>query len=134
MDTKSPPRISAVTPPPKGQKNAVAHVWGAFLYSMAGFRFLMEQRAARLQFGMALIAVVIFLLSGVSLFHWVIMGALLLTGLCVEALNTAIELIVDRTSPEISDYAMHAKDLGSFAVFCTMVVFWGHVGWAVFLA
>jgi len=34
-----------------------------------------------------------------------------------EALNTAIEEIVDLVSPEWSLPAKHAKDLGSFAVF-----------------
>ena len=35
----------------------------------------------------------------------------------VEALNTAIERIVDRESPEISEFAKVTKDLGSTAVF-----------------
>ena len=39
---------------------------------------------------------------------------------CVEALNTAIEELVDRVSPEISVVGRHAKDLGSFAVFCLL--------------
>jgi len=33
-----------------------------------------------------------------------------------EALNTAVEVVIDRISPEISDTGKHAKDLGSFAV------------------
>ena len=37
--------------------------------------------------------------------------------LLAEALNTAIEEIVDLVSPEWSLAAKHAKDLGSFAVF-----------------
>jgi diacylglycerol kinase (ATP) len=37
--------------------------------------------------------------------------------MCVEALNTAIERIVDRTSPEISEFGRVTKDLGSTAVF-----------------
>jgi diacylglycerol kinase (ATP) len=40
----------------------------------------------------------------------------------VEALNTAIEELVDRISPEISTVGRHAKDLGSFAVFCLLAV------------
>jgi len=47
--------------------------------------------------------------------------------LAVEALNTAIEEIVDHVSPEWSLAAKHAKDMGSFAVmallFATGLVF-----------
>jgi diacylglycerol kinase (ATP) len=38
----------------------------------------------------------------------------------MEAVNTAIEEIIDRISLEISDTARHAKDLGSLAVFCLL--------------
>ncbi|WP_424540689.1 diacylglycerol kinase [Sinorhizobium medicae] len=31
----------------------------------------------------------------------------------MEAVNTAIEEIIDRISPEVSDTGKHAKDLGS---------------------
>jgi diacylglycerol kinase (ATP) len=37
--------------------------------------------------------------------------------IAIEAINTAIEEIVDLVSPEWSLPAKHAKDLGSFAVF-----------------
>ena len=40
----------------------------------------------------------------------------------VEALNTAIEVIVDHVSPEWSEMAKHAKDLGSFAVSCMLLM------------
>ena len=32
----------------------------------------------------------------------------------------AVEELVDRVSPEVSRTGKHAKDLGSFAVFCTI--------------
>ncbi len=47
---------------------------------------------------------------------------LLLVLAATEALNTAVELIVDRVSPEFSAFAGQAKDLGSFAVFCLLLV------------
>lgn len=51
-----------------------------------------------------------------------ILGAtlLLFALLATEALNTAIEYVVDHVSPEMSDFAKHAKDIGSFAVFCML--------------
>ena len=36
--------------------------------------------------------------------------------LAIEALNTAIEVLTDLVSPEWSQQAKHAKDLGSLAV------------------
>ncbi|WP_457852956.1 diacylglycerol kinase [Sinorhizobium medicae] len=38
---------------------------------------------------------------------------LLLLLIAMEAVNTAIEEIIDRISPEVSDTGKHAKDLGS---------------------
>ena len=36
-------------------------------------------------------------------------------------MNTAVEEVIDRISPEISNVGKYAKDLGSFAVFCMLV-------------
>jgi diacylglycerol kinase (ATP) len=118
-------------PPPKSTKGAIRHLWGAFGYSMAGARFLFSQRAARLQTAMFGATVVAFLAAGVGPVQWAVATALFLASLGVEALNTAIELTVDRVSPELSTYGKHAKDLGSFAVFCALVIFGGHAVWAV---
>lgn len=55
---------------------------------------------------------------------WTSLGVLtilFLIMLAVEALNTAIEVIIDRVSPEISPAGKKAKDLGSFAVFCMII-------------
>lgn len=118
-------------PPPKGTRAVIPHLLATLGYSLAGGRFLLTQRAARLQLGMLAVTVVAFAALGVGPVQWAIMLALFLVSLGVEAINTAIELIVDRTSPEISDFAKNAKDLGSFAVFCALVVFGGHAAWVV---
>ena len=52
----------------------------------------------------------------------------LLCGLfALEAVNTAIELLVDRVSPEFSAFAQQAKDLGSFSVLAMIVA---NTAWA----
>ncbi|NCU20091.1 diacylglycerol kinase, partial [Candidatus Falkowbacteria bacterium] len=38
----------------------------------------------------------------------------------VEALNTAIECLVDQLSPDWAEFARDAKDLGSVAVACVI--------------
>ncbi|WP_209313577.1 diacylglycerol kinase [Jannaschia formosa] len=118
-------------PPPKGTKPVAAHVWDTLGYSLAGGRYLMTQRAARLQTAMMGATALAFALSGVGAIQWAVAIALWLASLGIEALNTAIELIVDRVSPEISEFAKHAKDLGSFAVFSALLIFGGHAVWAV---
>ncbi len=56
------------------------------------------------------------LVVGSPFAHLLVFTVLMLLLFSVEALNTAIEELVDRISPEISSVGRHAKDLGSFAV------------------
>jgi len=105
------------------QIKGAGHVIQATGYSLAGFRVLMREEAARLEVVMLLVALVSFYIAGVAWLHYFILAAIFFVLLCVEAINTAIELIVDRTSPEISEYGKQTKDLGSFAVFCMLAVF-----------
>lgn len=61
----------------------------------------------------------------------ILVGSLLLV-LSVELVNSAIEAIVDKVSPEFHELAGRAKDLGSAAVFVLMLnvmVCWGLVVW-----
>ncbi len=103
------------------KKTGIAHLFAAGQYSAQGFRRLIQEAAFRhelLAFGVGL---VIFALVGASLFEFIGFIVLMLLMFCVEALNTAIEELVDRISPEISTVGRNAKDLGSFAVFCLIV-------------
>lgn len=65
----------------------------------------------------------------------------LLLGVCLvllitELLNTAVEAAVDRHGDELHELSGAAKDLGSAAVFVSLVlvlVVWGAVAWDRFL-
>jgi len=81
----------------------------------------MREMAARIEFGMLVIVLGILALVGADLRHWIILTSLFLILIAVEALNTAIEAIVDRLSPERSDFARDAKDLASAGVFLTVL-------------
>ncbi|MNF01359.1 Prokaryotic diacylglycerol kinase [compost metagenome] len=59
---------------------------------------------------------------GAPLVHYLIFVVLMLLMVAFEAINTAIEELVDRISPEISSVGRHAKDLGSLAVFCLILI------------
>jgi len=55
-------------------------------------------------------------ISGAAAVHDLIGVILFLILAAFEAVNTTIDPLVDRLSPDISDFGKHAKDLGSFAV------------------
>jgi diacylglycerol kinase (ATP) len=99
--------------PPRG---GLLHVVDAAGYSWAGFRRLWAETAARLELLGAGLAAVGFGLIGAELWHWLVGAGLLALVLAVEALNTAIEVLTDHISPEWSQMAKDAKDLGSLAV------------------
>lgn len=116
MDDHTPPRV--VVPPRKG----LLHVLDAGRYSLAGLRRLWCETAARLEIAGSAIVAVAFLWRGADLWHWLVAAFLLALILTIEAINTAIEVLTDRLSPEWSQTAKDAKDLGSLAVGLMLVV------------
>jgi len=105
---------------PKTKKTGFAHLGAATMYSIGGFKSLLKESAFRHELLAALAALILYLAIGASFANLVIAIILMLITFAVESLNTAIELVIDRTSPEISDYGKNAKDLGSFAVMCLL--------------
>ena len=72
---------------------------------------------------MILAAFIGFFLMDVAAHHYVVLAAISLLIMSIEAVNSACELIVDHLSPDYSQFAKHAKDLLSFAVFCILLMF-----------
>ncbi len=106
------------------------HIVAATRYSMAGFRRLLDESAFRhetMAFG---VIVILFFAVGAKLSDHVIAFILFLLIAAFEAINTAIEELVDRISPELSAMARHAKDLGSFSVFCLVIA---NGAWAAYV-
>lgn len=108
-------------------RGGLLHVIDAAGYSLAGFRRLWAETAARLEILGAALAGLAFWWAGAALWHWLVGAALLALVLAVEALNTAIEVLTDRLSPEWSQMAKDAKDLGSLAVGLLLVLAGGFV-------
>lgn len=112
---------SDVTPDRKiGKVTGARHLLAAFRYSLAGARRAYGETAFRHEIMACIIIFFAFFLVGAGPRDFVTMAVLLFCLAAVEALNTAIEEIIDRISPEWSPTGMHAKDLGSFAVFCLL--------------
>ncbi|MGB7286571.1 MAG: diacylglycerol kinase [Salaquimonas sp.] len=115
------------------KKTGFAHLIAATRYSSAGFLVLLKEAAFRQELTFAAIALVLYVLIGVSAQSIVIALCLIMITLAIEAVNTAIELVIDKTSPEISEYAKNAKDLGSLAVMCLLIsngVFGAYAIWS----
>ena len=62
------------------------------------------------------IATVIYFFSNETVFMWLLMSASLFPMVIIETVNCSIEAVTDKASPERSQLAMKAKDMGSAAV------------------
>lgn len=103
------------------RQRGLGHVLAAAWYSLGGARRLFGETAFRHECVVFLAVSVVYALVGAAFTTYLAALVLFLVLVAVEALNTAVEEIVDRVSPEFSLSARHAKDLGSFAVFCLLL-------------
>jgi diacylglycerol kinase (ATP) len=101
-------------------KSGLAHLVAASGYSAAGLRRLAKESAFRQEVALILGLLVLFAVVGASLPEIAGLVALGLVLIAVEALNTALEVMVDHLSPGWSAWAKDAKDLGSLAVGCVI--------------
>jgi diacylglycerol kinase (ATP) len=115
------------------RKTGIAHFFAAAGYSIGGARRLWREAAFRQEvLGLAAL-VVVFAIVGASVPEFLGLAVLSLNVLAVEALNTAVEELVDNASPGWSEFAKAAKDMGSFAVMCLLVAVGLYAAWVVFL-
>lgn len=96
-------------------------MFAAARYSLGGVMRLWGETAFRHEVLAFVVISVVFLLSAAPLWGYVGATLLFLLTVSIEALNTAVEEITDHASPNYSEMAKHAKDLGSFAVFCLLM-------------
>lgn len=100
--------------------SGIRRLIAATRYSMQGLRRLWREEAFRHEVIAFAAGLVLFAIVGATLTDYLVYLVLMLVLFSVESLNTAVEELVDRISPEISTVGRHAKDLGSFAVFCLL--------------
>lgn len=99
----------------------IAHLFAAAGYSIGGVRRLWQETAFRhILLGLP-ICVSLLALCGASLMEFGALLVLFFGLVAVEALNTAIECIVDHLAPEWAEFARDAKDLGSLATMCLLL-------------
>ena len=101
----------------------------ATLYSLNGLHFAVTSEAAfRQEACLVVIASAVLLFLPVSILWKGLLFFATAAILVVELLNSAIESVVDMASPEYHSLAKRAKDLGSAAVFISIilaVILWG---------
>jgi diacylglycerol kinase (ATP) len=107
---------------PYKKENGVRHFLAAARYSWQGFLRLSGEAAFRQELGGFVLGLILLGLLGAGLGSMLVFVMLMLALFAIEAINTAIEELVDRVSPEYSSVGKHAKDLGSFAVSCLIAV------------
>jgi diacylglycerol kinase (ATP) len=107
----------------KPGRKGLARIIAAAGYSLNGLKTCFVNEAAFRQEAVlfALLLPILFLLpvSGVMKIVLLLANTLVLI---VELLNSAIEAIVDKASPEFSDLAKRAKDMASAAVLLSLLV------------
>jgi diacylglycerol kinase (ATP) len=113
MDKKPKPR----------HRKGLSRIWFALIYSFNGLWFALTQEAAFRQEACiyVLFMIVLYLLPLSMAFKCILFFSSTLV-LIVEILNSAIESIVDMTAPGYNDFAKQAKDLGSAAVFLSIIL------------
>ena len=79
-------------------------------------------RASLIQFVLGfVIATILFTLREIGILTWLLLIGATMPILVVETINTAIEAVTDKASPERHPLAKKAKDIGSAAVLLTRV-------------
>lgn len=106
------------------RKTGIAHFFAAAGYSAGGIRRLAREAAFRHEM-LGLVAVPVLLaLFDATLLHYLVFLGLALLVVALEALNTALECLVDHLTQDWAEFARDAKDLGSLAVLCGLL---GHL-------
>jgi len=102
-------------------------------YAIQGlFDLFKTESSFRLELLVLLISIPIIIFIDKSMLEKLFLFSSIMLILVVEAINGAIERVVDLVSPEYNELAGKAKDAGSAAVFISIslaVVIWGVILW-----
>ena len=121
---------------PHKSKPGLVRIWRALLYSFAGLTSAFRNESAfRQELVLAAVLIAIAVALPASLVQIALLIHSVLFVLVVELLNSSVEAAVDRISFDDHALAKQAKDIGSAAVFVSLVgcaVVWGLVLYDIF--
>ena len=119
-------------------KKGAARLISAFRYSLQGLgACFRSEEAFRQEMLLFFLLLPVIVLVPVAPLLKLMLFAVNCLVLIVELLNSAIETIVDKVSPDYDELAGRAKDLGSAAVLLSLIAaaaFWAYALYAIFLA
>ncbi|MER1986108.1 MAG: diacylglycerol kinase family protein [Solibacillus sp.] len=104
----------------------------SFGYAVEGITTGVREQNLRFHLLSMVIVIIAGLLTGLSVIEWMIVVLLFALMIGMELMNTAIERVVDLTSPDIHPLAKQAKDIAAGAVLvfaCASVI----IGLLIFL-
>jgi len=105
------------------ERRGPRQIYAAFRWSMQGLRACFRHEASfRLEVLLAVVVVPLGLWLGNGPIEKILLITFPVLVLSAELLNSAIEAVVDKVSPEFHELAGRAKDMGSAAVFLLMVM------------
>ena len=114
-------------------KTGLVRLWNALGYSRDGIGAAWKNEAAfREEVLLAVVAIPLALYLGRSGGDRALLVGSIILVLIVEILNSAVEAVVDKASPEKHELAKRAKDMGSAAVFLSLMnaaAVWACVLW-----
>jgi diacylglycerol kinase (ATP) len=110
-----------VVNPQKG-RTGFNRVWHATGYSMAGLRAGWDEAAFRLEACLSFVMVPLAFWVGRNWVEVALLAGSVLLVMMVELLNTGIEAAIDRIGLERHDLSKRAKDMGSAAVFLSLLL------------
>lgn len=105
-----------------GARMCAATLISSFRYAFAGVRYLLwSQRNAKIQSAIGLAAIGLGVVLGLDRYEWLALLVTITIVIAAEGVNTALEAIVDLTSPEYHPLAKVAKDVGAGTVLITAI-------------
>jgi diacylglycerol kinase (ATP) len=128
--------LSEVVNPQKG-RTGFNRMWHATGYSMAGLRAGWDEAAFRLEACFAFVLLPLAFWVGRGWVEVALLAGSVLLVLMVELLNTGIEAAIDRIGLERHPLSKRAKDMGSAAVFLSLLLaggVWAAGLWHLFFA
>ena len=102
--------------PPSERPARAASRAASFGHALRGLRVFVSQPNARIHCAAAVVVVVLGAWLDVSAMEWVALVLAIALVIGAEALNTALEYVVDLSSPEWHPLARDAKDVAAAAV------------------
>jgi diacylglycerol kinase (ATP) len=122
---------------PSTEPRGPRQIFRAMIWSAKGLRAAWAHEASfRLESYLVMILFPLGLWLGNGMIEKAILCGCLLLVLSAELLNSAIEAVVDKVSPEFHELAGRAKDMGSAAVFVLLLnvgLCWGLLLWQRFI-